>query len=165
MAAAAGVSPATASRVLNGDRTVRRDLRERVNSVAKQLMYRPNPLARNLRRLRTSSIGVVVPALANPHFSELVRAIEDEAFRHGHRVLVCNTDDAPGKQAAYLQVLLDERVGGVILSPSDPAGSAISELLDADIAVVALDRDVVAPRADVVRPGSWSRSGIARSPA
>ncbi len=150
VAALARVSAATASRALNGDKTVDRLLRDRVLTAARRLNYRPNPLARHLRRQRTSAIGVVVSAIDNPHFSEMVRAVEDEAYRHGHRVLVCNTDEDPSKQAAYLRVLADERVGGVIISPSDPSGIEIGELLDASIPVVAFDRAVADPRADAV---------------
>jgi LacI family transcriptional regulator len=150
VAALARVSPATASRALNGDKTVRRLMRDRVFAAAERLSYRPNPLARNLRRQRTSAIGVVVADIDNPYFSEMVRAVEDEAYQHGYRVLVCNTDEDPKKQAAYLRVLADERVGGVIISPSDPAGAEIGELLDASIPVVAFDRAVADPRADAV---------------
>jgi LacI family transcriptional regulator len=150
VAALARVSPATASRSLNGDRTVRADLRSRVEDAAAQLGYRPNALARNLRRQRTDAIGVIVTAIDNSHFSEMVRHIEDEAYIHGYRVLVCNTNEDAGKQAEYLRVLADERVGGVIISPADPAGAEIGEILDAGIPVVAVDREVTDPRADAV---------------
>lgn len=146
----AGVSPATVSRTLNGDMTVRVDLRERALQAAAQLGYRPNRLALNLRRQRINAIGVVVSAIDNPHFSELVRIVEDEAYRHGYRVLVCNTDEDHEKQAAYLRMLADERVLGVILSPSNPTGDEIRELIDTGIPVVALDREVADPRADSV---------------
>jgi LacI family transcriptional regulator len=63
VAALARVSPATASRALNGDKTVHRLMRDRVFAAAERLSYRPNPLARNLRRQRTSAIGVVVAAI------------------------------------------------------------------------------------------------------
>ena len=150
MAVLARVSPATASRSLNGDLTVRPDRRLRIAAAAAELGYRPNPLARNLRRQRTSAIGVIVSAIDNSHFSEMVRHIEDEAYRHGYRVLVCNTNEDVRKQAAYLRVLADERVGGVIISPSDPAGAEIADILDAGIPVVAVDREVADPRADAV---------------
>ncbi len=150
VAAQARVSPATASRTLNGDLTVRSDKRQRVLAAAEELGYRPNALARNLRRRRTSAVGVVVAAIDNPHFSEMVRNIEDEAYRHGYRVLVCNSDEDPQKQAAYLRMLAEEHVGGVIISPTDPAGAEIGQLIDASIPVVAFDRAVADPRADAV---------------
>ncbi len=146
----ASVSPATVSRVLNGDPRVGESYRARVQRAVEELDYRPNALARNLRRQRTAIIGVVVPDIENPHFGELVRSVEDQAFEAGYRVLVCNTDETAEKQRAYLEALIDERVLGVIISPSDPGGEQITRLLDLGIPVVACDREVEDPRADAV---------------
>jgi DNA-binding LacI/PurR family transcriptional regulator len=146
----AGVSPATVSRVLNGRDNVRADYRARVLEVVAELDYRPNRLARNLRRQRADMIGVIVSDIENPHFSESVRAVEDAAYRRGYRVLLCNTDETADKQSAYLQMLAQERVLGVILSPSDPGDDEIAQLLDLGIPVVALDREVDDRRADAV---------------
>ena len=146
----AAVSPATVSRVLNGDPTVGATYRRRVKQAVEELNYRPNRLARNLRVQRTTTIGVVVSDIENPHFSEMVRAVEDAAFRQGYRVLVCNSDESSEKQSAYLQTFADERVLGVILSPSDPRDEQIAELLDLGIPIVAFDREVGEPRADAV---------------
>jgi len=146
----ASVSPATVSRVLNGDPRVGEAYRRRVLQSVQELDYRPNVLARNLRRQRTATIGIVVPDIENPHFGEMARAVEDQAFDAGYRVVVCNTDERPEKQRAYLEALIDERVLGVIISPSDPDGEQISRLLDLRIPVVAYDREVADPRADAV---------------
>ncbi|MEW6637580.1 MAG: LacI family DNA-binding transcriptional regulator, partial [Actinomycetota bacterium] len=143
----AGVSPATVSRVLNGAATVRPEYRERVLAAIEELGYRPNRLASNLRRRKAETIGVVVSDIENPHFTQMVRAVEDAAYRRGYRVLLCNTDEEPEKQRSYLEVLADERVLGVILSPSDPRGAEISRLLDLGIPVVTFDRTVEDPRA------------------
>jgi LacI family transcriptional regulator len=146
----ASVSAATVSRVLNGDQSVGTSYRRRVLRSVEELGYRPNRLAQNLRRQRTAAIGVVVSDIENPHFSEMVRAVEDTAYGRGYRVLVCNTDESPAKQRTYLETLVEERVLGVIVSPSDPNGPEISELLDGGIPVVAFDREVSDPRADTV---------------
>lgn len=146
----AGVSPSTVSRALNGDTAVRRDLRDRVRAAAAELGYRPNRLAQSLRRQRTTAIGVVVSAIDNHHFSETVRAVEEAAFQHGYRVLVCNTNEDPAKEAEYLRMLADERVGGIIISATDPDGPQIGEFIDAHVPVVAFDRPVADPRADTV---------------
>jgi DNA-binding LacI/PurR family transcriptional regulator len=146
----AGVSAATVSRVLNGDLRVNEELRRRVLDSVAALDYRPNRLARNLRKRSTQTIGVVVPDIENPHFGEMVRAVEDTAYARGYRVLVCNTDETPEKQHGYLLELADERVRGVVLSPSDPRDEAIAALLDSGIAVTAFDRQVADPRVDVV---------------
>ena len=146
----AGVSPATVSRVLSGAGHVRPEYRERVLRTVADLDYRPNRLASNLRRRTTETLGVVVSDIENPHFTQMVRAVEDAAYGRGFRVLLCNTDETAEKQRAYLGVLAAERVVGVILAPSDPAGEEIGRLIDLGIPVVAFDRMVDDPRADAV---------------
>jgi LacI family transcriptional regulator len=146
----ADVSPATVSRVLNDDPRVGSDYRERVVTAVQQLSYQPNRLARNLRKQRSGAIALVVPDITNVHFSEMIRTVEAEAYRAGHHVLVCATDESPDKQATYLDMLLQERVLGLIISPSDPFGSQIARLIDHAIPVVAFDREVHDPRADAV---------------
>lgn len=149
VAEAASVSVATVSRVLNGDSRVDNVLRERVLAAASQLGYRPNRLARNLRRQQMDAIGIVVPDIENPHFAATVRIIEAVALSSGHRVLVCNTDEDSDRQAACLQMLADERVSGIVLSPSDPTGS-IDHLRDLAIPVVTVDRTLDDGASDAV---------------
>jgi LacI family transcriptional regulator len=146
----AGVSAATVSRVLNDDPRVGTHYRRQVQQAVHELGYRPNRLARGLRKRHSATVGVIVSDIGNPHFSEAVRAIEDHAYAHGHTVLVCNTDETSAKQRAYLEAMIDERVRGVILSPSDPADPTIGRLIDLGIAVVAFDREVADRRADAV---------------
>jgi len=146
----AGVSPATVSRVLNGTAHVSADVQDRVMLAVEALGYRPNRLARSLRRQQTETIGVVVSDIENPHFTRAVRAIEDAAFKQGYRVVLCNTDETASKQQAYLDVLAAEQVVGVILAPADPDDPTISALLDMHIPIVAFDRSVTDERADAV---------------
>jgi DNA-binding LacI/PurR family transcriptional regulator len=126
------------------------DLRKRVLDAADRAGYRPNRLARNLRRQKTDMIGVIISDIANPHYSEAVRVMEDEAFRAGYRVLLCNSDERVDKQRLYLRLLADERVQGVIMSPADEAGTGCDALLDLGIPVLAFDRTVEDPRVDAV---------------
>ncbi len=146
----AGVSPATVSRVLNGDRGVSLPMRNRVSDAVETLGYHPNRIARNLRRQKSETIGVVVSDIENPHFTRAVRAIEDAAYRQGYRVVLCNTDETADKQRSYLEVLAAEQVVGVIVAPADPADPTISRLLDMNIPIVAFDRTVDDERADAV---------------
>jgi LacI family transcriptional regulator len=145
----ASVSVATVSRVLNGDTNVDAGMRERVRAAVAELGYRPNRLARNLRRQRVEAIGIVVPDIENPHFAEMVRIIEATTLGLGYRVLVCNTDEDSDRQAACLRMLADERVSGIVLSPSDPAGS-IEQLHDLGIPVIAIDRALANATTDTV---------------
>jgi DNA-binding LacI/PurR family transcriptional regulator len=146
----AGVSAATVSRTLNGDTRVDPALQKRVFAAVKELGYRRNMLARNFSRQRLDAVGVIISDIENPHFSEMVKVIEEEGFRRGYRVVVCATSESADKQSAYLRMLADERVAGVIISPSDPHGPEIGELLDGGVPVVAIDREVSDPRADAV---------------
>ena len=145
----ASVSVATVSRVLNADPSVDPVLGERVRAAVAELGYRPNRLARNLRRQHMEALGIVVPDIENPHFAEVVRIIEVEAIKMGYRVLVCNTDEDGARQASCLSMLADERVSGIVLSPSDPDGS-IDQLRDLNIPVVTIDRALKRATTDLI---------------
>jgi LacI family transcriptional regulator len=145
----ASVSVATVSRVLNADPKVDPEYRERVRIAVAELGYRPNRLARNLRRQQMEALGIVVPDIENPHFAEVVRIIEGVALKLGYRVLVCNTDEDAERQAACLRMLADERVSGIVLSPSDPDGS-IDQLRDLGIPVVTIDRALTHAETDLI---------------
>lgn len=146
----ANVSSATVSRTLNGDVRVSEDVRKRVLAAVQELGYRPNRIARSLRRQTSETIGVVVSDIENPHFTRAVRAIEDAAYKRGYRVILCNTDETPDKQRAYLEMLAAEQVVGVIIAPAVPSDPTISRLLDMAIPIVAFDRSVDDERADAV---------------
>jgi DNA-binding LacI/PurR family transcriptional regulator len=146
----AGVSPATVSRVLNDTGTVRKTTREQVLAVINELGYRPNRVASNLRRQQVQMIGVVISDVENPHFTQMVRAVEDTAYLKGYLVLLCNTDEDPAKQREYLGVLAAERVAGAIISPTEAGAPEIGELIDQGAYVVAYDRAVADRRADAV---------------
>jgi LacI family transcriptional regulator len=146
----AGVSIATVSRVLSGRSSVAPELRVKVATAVEELSYRPNRLAQNLRRQNAEMIGVVISDIENPHFAEMVHVAEEEAYRRGYRVLLCNTDESGEKQRSYLQMLADERPVGVIIAPCDASGPEIGQLMDLGIRVVAFDRPVKDERADAV---------------
>jgi DNA-binding LacI/PurR family transcriptional regulator len=146
----AGVSSATVSHVMNGSYPVSLQTRERVLAVALRFNYQPSQIARNLRRGRTSTVGVLVSDIENPHFGVMVRAIEEELYDRGTRVLFCNTAEETAKQSAYLEVMAAERVMGIVISPVGGQDSALTHLLDMGTPVVAIDRPVSDPRADSV---------------
>jgi len=118
VAARAGVSVASVSRVLTGRRGVGEDIRRRVLEAVKALDYRPDLAARRLRSRRTDTIGLVVADLRNPFFTEVSRAVEDLAYERRMRLILCNTDENPEREASYLELMQDENVSGVILAPS-----------------------------------------------
>jgi len=114
----AGVSTASVSRVISGLSGVSEETRQRVNAAVKSLGYRPDLAARRLRSGRTDTLGLIVSDIRNPFFTEISRGVEDVAYQHRMRVLLCNTDEDSEKEAFYLQMMRDENVSGVILSPT-----------------------------------------------
>jgi len=138
----ANVSTTTVSHVINDTRFVEPETEERVRRAIAQLGYRPNLLARSLRRQETRTVGLLVPDNSNPFFAEVARVIEDGGFAEGYSVILCNSDLSDAKQAAYLEVLLSKRVDGVLLVSSVAQREPLEHVLAAGIPVVVVDRDV-----------------------
>lgn len=118
VAALAGVSTATVSRVLAGRSKGRGDSRERVLAAARELDYRPSGVARSLKLRTTHTLGLLVTDIQNPFFPELVRAIEDRARMHGYVVLLGNGGNDPEREGAFLELLEARRVDGVVIASS-----------------------------------------------
>lgn len=138
----AGVSVATVSRALNNLDTVRPDLAEQVHRAAAQLGYRPNTLARNLRKQSTQVWALIISDIENPFFTAVARGVEDTAQQNGYSVMLCNSDEDPEKESRYLSVAGQDRVAGVILSPHS-ASTNVSALNR--IPLVVIDRTLNAP--------------------
>ena len=137
----ASVSVTTVSHVLNKTRYVDRKLVRRVEDAFRSLGYQPNALARGLRRQETRLLGMVVPDNRNLYFAELARSVEDACFERGYNVILCNSDEDPGKESAYLSLLAEKRVDGVFVA-SGSNRSGVQALLQHKIPVVALDREL-----------------------
>jgi LacI family transcriptional regulator len=115
----AGVSLATASRVLNGStRGVTPDLRERVLTAAEELRYVPNAHAQALAKASTSIVGVIVHDVSDAYFSEIMRGIQRVAIEAGRLVMICNSYREPERELAYVTLLHAQRVEALILAGS-----------------------------------------------
>jgi LacI family transcriptional regulator, galactose operon repressor len=150
VARAAGVSITTVSHVINDTRFVSDELRERVQAAMEELGYRPNILARSLRRGETKTIGLVVPDNSNPFFAEMARTVEDLGFATGYSVILCNSDDNLAKEAAYLEVLITKQVDGVVFIASGSSQEHLVELSQQGIPYVVVDREIDGAWADIV---------------
>ena len=150
VARAAGVSPATVSRVLNTHEGVSADLRERVLDAVRRLGYRPNSQARSLRTRATTVLGVIISDITNPFFTSMVRGAEDAASAAGYSVILANSDENLEKERRYLDVAVAERLAGVVLSPASATRTRIDVLADAGIPVVTIDRRLTTADVDRV---------------
>ncbi|KAB1072130.1 LacI family DNA-binding transcriptional regulator [Methylobacterium planeticum] len=138
VARAAGVSTATVSRAL-GRGPVSDALREQVEAAVRATGYRPNLSARRLRSQSTQTIGLIVADIRNPFFTAVSRAVEDAAYQAGMRVILCNTDEDPTREAMYLRLMQEERVTGVIFAPTRATAKEL-RAAEIDFPVVFIDR-------------------------
>ena len=154
IAAAAGVSTATVSRVINGGVGVEPQLANRVQKVIDDLGYTPNLVARGLRTQATKVIALVIADIENPFFTSVCRGVEDVARRHNYSVMLCNTDEDVTKEAGYLEILAAQSVAGVIISAASNH-SDLGPVTAKGISVVAIGRRM-GPEIDCVRSDSYA---------
>ena len=141
VAEAAGVSPATVSRVMTGAAQVDPALAERVRVAAERLGYRANRAARALRRQATDTVGVVVPDLANPFFPIVVQSVEAALRSQRMSVLLCDSGNDVELEGEALQSLIDHQVDGLLVSAVDRMASRHAVRMAATrVPLVQLDR-------------------------
>lgn len=152
VAALAGVSLKTVSRVINGETTVDPELASRVNRAAAKLDYRPNLTARSLRSGdgRTRTIGVLLENVANPFSSTMHRAIEDAAGARGTAVFAGSVDEDPRRERALALALISRRVDGLIIVPTGDDQSYLANEQRSGLKIVFADRPPGLIRADCV---------------
>lgn len=159
VAARAGVSPATVSRVFNGIK-VSPDRVVAVRLAASELGFVPN---RNARRLRTSSseiIAMMVPDIENPFFTAMTRAVEDVARAQSFSVMLCNTDEDPVREQEYLRAAVSDPVAGIIIVPSSRT-TRLDIAIERGVPVVCVDRHVDGPPVDTVVADSFDGGAAA----
>lgn len=136
----AGVSVGTVSNVLNRPEIVAPATRTRVRAAIAELGFVPNATARQLRRGRGRVIGLVVLDVANPFFTDVARGVDDATNAAGMAVIFCNSDGDPAREASFLDLLEEQRVQGVLITPIDDANQRLLELRERGVLVVLLDR-------------------------
>lgn len=135
----AGVSPTTVSRVLNNRGYLSQHTKDRVAQAIEELNYRPNEVARALLGQRTKMIGVIMPTVALPFFGEVVVGLEHALERRGYRLILCNSLGRAEQEREYLELLMNNRVDGII---SGAHNDAIPEYAEITLPVVTIDREL-----------------------
>src|ERR671933_485699 len=147
----AGVSPMTVSRVINDSAGVRPETRGRVEQAIAQLGYVPSRLARGLSAQRTGTLALIVPDVANPFFTLIVRGAEDVARRAGYRVILCDTRADLAIEREVIEEMLAHRVEGLLIAPvSDRSREHLRRLAKFGVPFVLIDRTVTGVDADAV---------------
>ena len=110
----AGVSMATVSRVVNGNKNVKENTRKKVLEVIDRLDYRPNAVARGLASKKTTTVGVVIPSITNSYFSTLAKGIDDIAEMYKYNIVLANSDEDDDKEVSVVNTLFSKQVDGII---------------------------------------------------
>jgi LacI family transcriptional regulator len=140
VAALAGVSKTTVSHVINNTRFVEKETRQRVLQAIAELGYRPSTVARSLTTRRTGTVGVIVSDSSNYFFAEVLRGIEGVLRAKDYALFVCNTAEILEREAHYLDLLLRQRVDGIIAAATSQRWDILTEAEIQHVPVVFVDR-------------------------
>lgn len=154
VAAKAGISPSTVSRVLNQSGYVSDKTRIRVIEAMNDLQYSPSAVARSLSKSKTRMIGVIVPDICNPFFSEVFFGASQVAEKHNYRLMLCNTNEDVASEAAAIRDMLANRVCGIVITPvteQNPLnGQILRSMQKAHKPLVFVDREISGVNCDGV---------------
>lgn len=133
----AGVSVGTVSRVLSGELAVKPALRDKVNEAITALGYRPNFMARALRTTKTDVIGMIVPDITNPFFSQMAASAERAAFEHKHSLMLASSHNDQEAERSHILAFLDRSVRGIIVVA---ARDSCTSPVKSKVPIISLDR-------------------------
>jgi LacI family transcriptional regulator len=142
LARIANVSPSTVSRALAGSPRISEATRRQIHDLAKNFNYSPNSLARGLVTRRSNLMGLLVPDIANPFFSEWAQAAENEATRHGYAIILASTMRTNSQEDLKIRSLLELRVAGILLCSLNVRNPSVIGLANLDVPAVYCDVDV-----------------------
>ncbi|MDY0101310.1 MAG: LacI family DNA-binding transcriptional regulator [Lentimicrobium sp.] len=142
IARALGISPSTVSRALKDHPDISTETKRIVKEYAEKVNYRPNALALSLKRQRSNTLGLVIPEITHHFFSSVISGIEELAYGKGYRLIICQSNEDYHREVINTQVLLDNRVDGILISISKSTHDHghFKDLIDSGIPLVFLDR-------------------------
>lgn len=138
----AGVSTATVSKIVNNKtEDIRDSTVERVRKIITEKNYTPNYLARSMVTKRTNTIGLIIPDIRNPFFTDIAKGAEDKANELGYSIFFCNSDDSLDKEVSYINNLIERQVDGIMLAGAAVRKKSREEKTSINIPIVAVDRN------------------------
>lgn len=137
----AGVALSTASYALNGDIKVAEKTRAKVLEAARQLNYRKNGFAMDLKRSRTNTIALILTDLSGPYYSELIRSIQDVALANGYDLIACSS--MGGKDSTAVRFLRERRVDGAVVLAHNMTDEILMESAGERFPIVVMDRELI----------------------
>lgn len=158
----ASVSTSTVSHVINNNRYVSDDVRNKVLAAVAHLNYAPSALARSLKIKETKTLGMLLTASNNPFFAEIVRDVERICYQRGYSLILCNTEGSSERMHSSLETLLQKRVDGLLLmfTESNPLQDNLFERYPA-VPIVMMDWAPYKGICDVIQDNSFEGGGLA----
>ncbi len=152
VAARAGVSIATVSRVVNGSQNLSPETRSRVLKAIKELNYQPSRVAKRLRSRSISGklIGILIPDIQNPFYVDVLRGVEDVAYMNNYALIMCNFGQDEKKERMYLDILRSEAVDGLLAAPAREDDPEVTRLVKGGLPIVCIDRGLTGVDVDMV---------------
>jgi LacI family transcriptional regulator len=148
----AGVSATTVSHVLSGKRVVGARTRDTVMDAIRELGYRPNAVARNLRTRRSHMVAVVVPDITNPFYAVLTRGLADAMDGAGYGTYVCNTDGVHERETKFFLDVMDRGVDGIVFASGETASQVTFTPADHATPIICIGDHLDHPLCDAVVP-------------
>jgi DNA-binding LacI/PurR family transcriptional regulator len=142
----AGVSVATAGRVLGGYGSASSKATHAVKEAAEKLNYVPNGIAQSMKKKNTMTVGLIIANISNPYFSSIARLVEEILSKEGYNLIICNTDEDEEKELSYLKTLHEKRVDGLMIASaiktSEIEKSKLLKVYKNSIPTIIIDRDI-----------------------
>ncbi|MDW7667676.1 MAG: LacI family DNA-binding transcriptional regulator [Bacillota bacterium] len=138
----AGVSTATVSKIVNNkiddvsDTTV-----DKVRKIIKEKNYTPNYLARSMVTKKTKTLGLIIPDIRNPFFTDIAKGAEDRANELGYSIFFCNSDDDLDKEFTYINSLIEKQVDGIMLAGAAKRDKDRERKININIPIISVDRN------------------------
>jgi len=132
----AGVGIATVSRVINNSGYVKKETREKIEAIIKEVGYVPNEIARSMTLQKNNIIAFILPNSTHLFFGELLYHVEEELFNYGYKMMICNSGMQQEKDIAYIDLLKKNRVDAIILLTNND----VEEYLDKRLPIISFDR-------------------------
>ncbi len=158
IAARVGVAPMTVSRVINHNGYVSDGTREKVLEAVKDLNYRPNGVARNLKRQRTETVGLVLGDISNPYSAEIASAVRDSLTIRGYNLFICISEHSAREDISAFESLADHNVDGIIVATraNKEGNERLARIADSDLPIVVVGRDFHHDQVDYISADNLS---------
>jgi LacI family transcriptional regulator len=157
----AGVSTMTVSRVINNERYVKTETKDRVLKTISEYGYEPNFFAKSLKSKKSKTIGLIIGDVENPYYSRLAKGVIDVAEASDYNVIVCNSKYNAELSEKYVNMLIKKGVDGVLIATVDVYNELVNKLNKRDIPFVLITRKLDLPAINYITADDYLGGQIA----